>query len=122
MDWKLEGSAQKTESRVLQEHEITLDDPGEDGVSESFQLLQIDVGCEHWEQETLPTGSAAWCSVSGTSCQVTGFEMMKCPRGRISRIDPGNEKIGNELGVFQGMSFMLPGLRFNFIWIIEKVN
>lgn len=64
MDWKLEGSAQKTESRVLQEHEITLDDPGEDGVSESFQLLQIDVGCEHWEQETLPTGSAAWCSFS----------------------------------------------------------
>ncbi|MXQ89502.1 hypothetical protein E5288_WYG000930 [Bos mutus] len=62
MDWKLEGSTQKTESRVLQEHEITLDDPGEDGVSESFQLLQIDVGCEHWEQETLPTGSAAWCS------------------------------------------------------------
>lgn len=62
MDWKLEGSTQKTESRVLQEHEITLDDPGEDGVSESFQLLQIDVGCEHWEQETLTTGSAAWCS------------------------------------------------------------
>ena len=37
-------------------------------------------------------------------------------------MEPGNEKIGNELGVFQGMSFMLPGLRFNFIWIIEKVN
>ncbi|OWK01234.1 TRMT10B [Cervus elaphus hippelaphus] len=62
MDWKSEGSAQKTESRVLQEHEIALDSPGEDGVSESFQLLQIDVGCEHWEQEALPTGSAAWCS------------------------------------------------------------
>ena len=28
MDWKLEGSAQKTESRVLREHEITLDFPG----------------------------------------------------------------------------------------------
>lgn len=27
MDWKLEGSAQKTESQVLQELEITLDDP-----------------------------------------------------------------------------------------------
>ncbi|KAM9675524.1 tRNA methyltransferase 10 homolog B isoform 3-T4 [Dama dama] len=62
MDWKSEGSAQKTESRVPQEHEIALDSPGEDGVSESFQLLQIDVGCEHWEQEALPTGSAAWCS------------------------------------------------------------
>ena len=47
------------------------------GVSESFQLLQVDVGCEHWEQEALPTGGAAWCSVSGTSCQVTGFD----PRG-----------------------------------------
>ncbi|KAB0357754.1 hypothetical protein FD754_001910 [Muntiacus muntjak] len=62
MDWKSEGSAQKTESRVPQEHEIALDSPGEDGVSESFQLLQIDVGCERWEQEALPTGSAAWCS------------------------------------------------------------
>lgn len=62
MDWKSERSAQKTESRVPQEHEIALDSPGEDGVSESFQLLQIDVGCEHWEQEALPTGSAAWCS------------------------------------------------------------
>lgn len=81
MDWKSERSAQKTESRVPQEHEIALDSPGEDGVSESFQLLQIDVGCEHWEQEALPTGSAAWCSVSGASCLVTVFEMMECPRG-----------------------------------------
>ncbi|XP_065763846.1 tRNA methyltransferase 10 homolog B isoform X1 [Muntiacus reevesi] len=62
MDWKWEGSAQKTESRAPQEHEIALDSPGEDGVSESFQLLQIDVGCERWEQEALPTGSATWCS------------------------------------------------------------
>ena len=46
----------------------------------------------------------------------------KVPEAPISRIDPGNEKIGSELGVFQGMSFMLPGLRFNFIWIIEKVK
>nr|XP_020735668.1 tRNA methyltransferase 10 homolog B isoform X2 [Odocoileus virginianus texanus] len=62
MDWKLEGSAEETESQELQEHELALDSPGEDGVSESFRLLQIDVGCEHWEQEALPTGSVAWCS------------------------------------------------------------
>ncbi|KAM8801206.1 tRNA methyltransferase 10 homolog B isoform 2-T2 [Rhynchonycteris naso] len=62
MDWKLEGSAQETESHVLQEQEIILEDTGEDGISESFQLLQIDVECEHQERETLPAGSATWCS------------------------------------------------------------
>lgn len=64
MDWKLEGSAQKTESHVLQEQEGILEDTGEDGISESFQLLQIDVASELQEGETLPTGSAVWCSVS----------------------------------------------------------
>lgn len=64
MDWKLEGSAQKTESHVLQEQEGFLEDTGEDGISESFQLLQIDVASELQEGETLPTGSAVWCSVS----------------------------------------------------------
>ncbi|XP_029775723.1 tRNA methyltransferase 10 homolog B isoform X2 [Suricata suricatta] len=62
MDWKLEGSAQKTDSHVLQEQEVIREDTGEDGISESFQLLQIDVECEHREGETLPTGSAVWCS------------------------------------------------------------
>ncbi|XP_057577228.1 tRNA methyltransferase 10 homolog B [Hippopotamus amphibius kiboko] len=62
MYWELEGSAQKTESHMLQEQEGTLEDTGEDGVSESFQLLQIDVECEHREEETQPTGSAVWCS------------------------------------------------------------
>ncbi|XP_042821196.1 tRNA methyltransferase 10 homolog B isoform X3 [Panthera tigris] len=62
MDWKLEGSARKTDSRVLQEQEVILEDTGEDSISESFQLLQIDVECEHLEGETLPTGSAMWCS------------------------------------------------------------
>ncbi|XP_057354850.1 tRNA methyltransferase 10 homolog B isoform X2 [Manis pentadactyla] len=63
MDWKLEGSAWKTESPELQEHEVILEDAGEDGISESFQLLQIDVECEHREEgETMPTGSAMWCS------------------------------------------------------------
>ncbi|XP_004423277.1 PREDICTED: tRNA methyltransferase 10 homolog B isoform X1 [Ceratotherium simum simum] len=61
MDWKLEGT-QKTESCVLQEQEVTLEDTGEDGISESFQLLQIDVECEHQEGETLPTGRAVLCS------------------------------------------------------------
>ncbi|XP_041619112.1 tRNA methyltransferase 10 homolog B isoform X3 [Vulpes lagopus] len=62
MDWKLEGSAQKTDSNLLQEQEVILEDTGEDSISESFQLLQIDVECEHREGETLPTGSATWCS------------------------------------------------------------
>lgn len=64
MDWKSEGSAQKTESHVLQEQEVIPEDTGEDGISESFQLLQMDVDCEPQERETLPTDSATWCSVS----------------------------------------------------------
>lgn len=67
MDWKLERSTQKTESHVLQEQEVILEDTGEDGISESFQLLQIDVECEHQEGKTPPPGSAVWCSVSVAS-------------------------------------------------------
>ncbi|XP_003407899.1 tRNA methyltransferase 10 homolog B [Loxodonta africana] len=62
MDWKLEGSAWKTESHVPLGQEGLLEDAGEDGVSESFQLLQIDVECESRESGSLPTGSATWCS------------------------------------------------------------
>ncbi|KAK2495069.1 hypothetical protein MC885_016501 [Smutsia gigantea] len=62
MDWKLERSARKTESTELQEQEVILEDTGEDGISESFQLLQIDMECEHREGETMPTGSVMWCS------------------------------------------------------------
>ncbi|XP_032716524.1 tRNA methyltransferase 10 homolog B isoform X3 [Lontra canadensis] len=62
MDWKLEGSAQKTDSQVLQEQEVILEDTGEDSISESFQLLQIDVECEHREGDMLPTGGTVWCS------------------------------------------------------------
>lgn len=84
MDWKLEGSARKTDSRVLQEQEVILEDTGEDSISESFQLLQIDVECEHLEGETLPTGSAMWCSVSAASCLAVGFAMVLCPRDPCS--------------------------------------
>ncbi|KAM5328243.1 tRNA methyltransferase 10 homolog B [Glossophaga mutica] len=62
MDWRWEGSTQKTESHVLQERQVVLEDTGEDGISESFQLLQIDVECEHQEKETQPAASAVWCS------------------------------------------------------------
>ncbi|XP_036891664.1 tRNA methyltransferase 10 homolog B isoform X2 [Sturnira hondurensis] len=62
MDWRWEGSAQKTESPMLQERQVILEDTDEDGISESLQLLQIDVDCEHREKETQPTGSAVWCS------------------------------------------------------------
>ncbi|XP_045435951.1 tRNA methyltransferase 10 homolog B isoform X2 [Pipistrellus kuhlii] len=56
MDWRLE------ESHVLQEQDILPEDTDEDGIYESFQLLQIDVECEPQEREALPTGSASWCS------------------------------------------------------------
>ncbi|XP_045878352.1 tRNA methyltransferase 10 homolog B isoform X3 [Meles meles] len=62
MDWKLERSAQKTDSHVLQEQEVILEDTGEDSISESFRLLQIDVECEHREGDMLPTGGTTWCS------------------------------------------------------------
>lgn len=62
MDWRWEGSTQKTESPVLQERQVVLQDTGEDGISESLQLLQIDVECEHRGKETQPLGSAVWCS------------------------------------------------------------
>ncbi|XP_044121257.1 tRNA methyltransferase 10 homolog B isoform X2 [Neovison vison] len=62
MDWKLDGSAQKTDSHVLQEQEVILEDTGEDSISESFRLLQIDVECEHREGDMLPTGGTVWCS------------------------------------------------------------
>ncbi|XP_004372305.1 tRNA methyltransferase 10 homolog B isoform X1 [Trichechus manatus latirostris] len=62
MDWKLEGSAWETKSHVLLGQECLLEDIGEDDVSESFQLLQIDMECESQERRSLPTGSASWCS------------------------------------------------------------
>lgn len=61
-DWKLEGSARETDARVPQEQEAILEDTGEDSVSESFQLRQIDVECERRKGETLPAGSAVGCS------------------------------------------------------------
>ncbi|XP_054356226.1 tRNA methyltransferase 10 homolog B isoform X2 [Pongo pygmaeus] len=62
MDWKLEGSTQKVESPVLQEQESILEETGEDGLPEAFQLLQIDAEGERQEGEILATGSTAWCS------------------------------------------------------------
>ncbi|XP_030673303.1 tRNA methyltransferase 10 homolog B isoform X3 [Nomascus leucogenys] len=62
MDWKLEGSTQKVESPVLQGQEGILEETGEDGLPEGFQLLQINAEGECQEGETLATGSTAWCS------------------------------------------------------------
>ncbi|XP_040819172.1 tRNA methyltransferase 10 homolog B isoform X1 [Ochotona curzoniae] len=62
MEWKLERSAQETQPAVLREQEGILEGTDEDGVSESFRLLQIDVGCERQGEETPPMGSASWCS------------------------------------------------------------
>uniref|UniRef100_A0A2K6C5W5 tRNA (guanine(9)-N(1))-methyltransferase n=1 Tax=Macaca nemestrina TaxID=9545 RepID=A0A2K6C5W5_MACNE len=62
MDWRLEGSTQKVESPVLQGEEGILEETGEDGLPEGFQLLQIDAEGECQEGETLATGSTVWCS------------------------------------------------------------
>lgn len=110
MDWKLEGSARETESEVLQEQEAILEDTGEDGLSDSFRLLQIDVECEHQEGETLPTGAAVWCSVSAASGH--GSEMMGCPRDPYS--ETGNKKTGNDFGLFQGLYILLTGVSLQF--------
>ncbi|XP_012882047.1 PREDICTED: tRNA methyltransferase 10 homolog B isoform X1 [Dipodomys ordii] len=62
MDGELEGRAHGRESPVLQGPEGTLEATGEDGLWESFQLLQMDMDCERQDGEGLPTGSTAWCS------------------------------------------------------------
>ncbi|XP_028626126.1 tRNA methyltransferase 10 homolog B [Grammomys surdaster] len=61
MDCKSEESAQGTVSQALQEPESLAEAGSEDGLSESFQLLQLDVECEH-QEETSPANSAAWSS------------------------------------------------------------
>ncbi|KAM6170417.1 tRNA methyltransferase 10 homolog B isoform 3-T3 [Rhynchocyon petersi] len=62
MDWKLEEGTWKTESRVPLGPEGILEATCEDIISESFQLLQIDVECESRERGTLATDGASWCS------------------------------------------------------------
>lgn len=64
MDWKLEGRIHRTESPELQGQKGVLEDIGEDGLSESFQLLQIDVECDCPDREPFPTSSTTWCSFS----------------------------------------------------------
>lgn len=113
MDWKLEGSAQKTDSHVLQEQEVILEDTGEDSISESFRLLQIDVECEHREGDMLPTGGTVWCSVSVAWLWALGSCFV--PETPRIRVGPSNKKARNEFGMFQNwMNFPLTGLRFQF--------
>ncbi|XP_005078944.1 tRNA methyltransferase 10 homolog B isoform X1 [Mesocricetus auratus] len=61
MDCTLEESAQSAESLVLQGQGFP-GDGGEDGLSEIFQLLQMDVVYEHREEEACPANSATWRS------------------------------------------------------------
>lgn len=42
------------------------------------------------------------------------FEMVKCPRDPCSKVVSDNKKTGNEFGVFQGLNFLLTGLRLHF--------
>lgn len=62
MDCKLEESARRAESLGVQEQDGSQEDGGEDGLSEIFQLLQMDVEHEHQEEEACPANSAAWGS------------------------------------------------------------
>ncbi|MEJ1276991.1 tRNA methyltransferase 10B [Cricetulus griseus] len=57
MDCKSEESAQRAESLVLQGQEGIPGDGGEDGLSEIFQLLQMDVEYEHQEDGACPANS-----------------------------------------------------------------
>ncbi|XP_008845900.1 tRNA methyltransferase 10 homolog B isoform X2 [Nannospalax galili] len=59
MNWRSEGSAQRTQSLESQGQECAQEDRGEDVLSESLQLLQIEVECEHQGQEDDPAGGAA---------------------------------------------------------------
>ncbi|KAL6050913.1 hypothetical protein STEG23_019430 [Scotinomys teguina] len=62
MDCKLEKSAQRTESLVSPGQEAFPEDGGEEGLSESLQLLQMDVEYEHQEGEACPANSTTWSS------------------------------------------------------------
>ena len=65
MDCKLEESAQEAESLGVQGPDGSQEEGGEDGLSEIFRLLQMDVEYEHHrEEEARPANSAAWGSVS----------------------------------------------------------
>lgn len=86
MDCKLQKSAQRTESLVWPGQEGFPEDGGEDGLSESFQLLQMDVGYEHQEEEACPANSATWCSVCAVSLRD------ECPRDLRSKGRSGRER------------------------------
>jgi hypothetical protein len=87
MNWELEGVGQGTESPVPLEQEGVIEDRSEDGLSESFQLLQMDVEYERQEGETLPIDSETWCSVSAV-----GFQSWDVPESPALRVDTSNGK------------------------------
>ncbi|XP_041523786.1 tRNA methyltransferase 10 homolog B isoform X2 [Microtus oregoni] len=62
MDCKLEESAQEAESPGVQGPDGSQEDGGEDGLSEIFRLLQMDVEHKHREEEARPANSTAWGS------------------------------------------------------------
>lgn len=80
MDCKLEESAQKAESLGVQGPDGSQEDGGEDGLSEIFRLLQMDVEYEHLEEEARPANRAAWGSVSlpRVDHQMEGVESEFC--------------------------------------------
>ncbi|KAK7825419.1 hypothetical protein U0070_012219 [Myodes glareolus] len=66
MDCQLEESAGRAESLGVRGRDGSQEEAGEDGLSEIFQLLQMDVEYEHQEEEACPANSAAWGSLDVT--------------------------------------------------------
>ncbi|XP_036034913.1 tRNA methyltransferase 10 homolog B isoform X1 [Onychomys torridus] len=58
----MEKSTRRTEPLLWQGQDGFPEDGAEDGLSESFQLLQMDVECQHQEEEACPANNATWGS------------------------------------------------------------
>lgn len=61
MDCESEGNPQRADSQALQDPEGLPEAGDEDGLSESFQLLQMDVEYDP-QEKSRPANSAAWSS------------------------------------------------------------
>lgn len=76
MDCEWEGSPQRADSRALQDPEGLPEAGDENGLSESFQLLQMDVEYDP-QEKSRPANSAVWSSVGVSESSVL-------------RVDPGD--------------------------------
>lgn len=87
MDCTSEESARRTDSQALPELEGFPEAGGDDGLSESFQLLQMDVQSEH-EEETSPAHNKESHSASWSSVGPVGLAVMGVSEVSVLRVDP----------------------------------